>query len=85
MEGHHCLNSPSGVDGQDGHFLTVEGRWQQGRWTGQSWGEVGFLTEEVQENLGGGPHESPPKSTYSQTTCSDYRHRSAEFKGIPVS
>ena len=54
MEGHHRLNSPSGVDGQDGHFLTVEGGWQQGRWTGQSWGEVGFMTEVVQGNLGGG-------------------------------
>ena len=31
--------------------MTVEGRWQQGRWTGQSWGEVGFLTEEVQEAI----------------------------------
>ena len=49
MEGHHRLNSPSGVDGQDGHFLTVEGRW-----TGQSRGEVSFVTEEVRGNMGGG-------------------------------
>lgn len=73
-EGHH-QGPPSGVDGQDGHFLTVRAGGQ---------GSLGVRCESWQRRCRGtwvGFLARVPAPTHSQTTCSDYS-RSAESRGF---